>query len=220
MANGRLIVIDGNDGSGKQTQSEMLRTYLLNIGKKVLPISFPRYNDTFFGRELRKALDGKYGDFANLDPHLAAIPYAADRWLSKALIHRELEAGVYVLCDRYKSSNDIHQGGKISDDFKREDFLAWLDQMEYGEFKIPKPDALIYLDVPPAVSEANMSEKTRDEVEKNPQYIVNSHRSAQWLIARDPERWIHVRCTVRGLMRSREEIHNEIVFKYQERFGF
>ncbi len=214
---GRLIVIDGNDGSGKQTQSAMLRTSLLHIGKKVLPMSFPRYEDTFFGKELRKALSGEYGDFASLDPHLASVLYAADRWASKALIQRELATGVYVICDRYVSANQIHQGGKIPDESERGDFLAWLDQLEYGEFGLPQPDISIYLDVPPALSEKLMSDKTRDIVEASPDYLKNSHESAQWLIARYPDRWIHIHCTVRGLMRSREDIHGEITHWLYER---
>jgi dTMP kinase len=208
---GKMIVIDGNDGSGKQTQTEMLRSYLLKAEKKVLPLSFPRYQDTFFGRELKKALAGDYGDFLHLDPHLAALLYIADRWSSKALIKSALETDSYVICDRYASSNQIHQGGKITDESKREDFLAWLEQLEYGEFNIHRPDISVYLDVPPAVSQKLMSDKTRDIVEDNPEYLENSHQSAQWLIAREPNKWIHVLCTRRGLMRSREDIHEEII---------
>ena len=210
---GKMLVIDGNDGSGKQTQTDKLRTYLIESGRKVLRISFPRYEDTFFGRELKKALRGDYGNFATLDPHIAAQLYAADRWVSKAQILRELESGVYVICDRYASSNQIHQGGKISDEEKRADFLAWLEQLEYGEYKIPRPDISVYLDVPPAVSLRNMDSKTKDIVETNPDYMENSHKSAQWLIARNPEKWIHVKCTDDGLMRTREEIHAEVVEK-------
>ncbi len=220
MPKGKLIVIDGNDGSGKATQSEMLRSSLISIGKKILPLSFPRYKDTFFGRELRKSLDGEYGDFANLDPHLAAIGYALDRWASKPLINRSLARGEIVLCDRYVSANQIHQGGKIQDWKKREDFLAWLDQLEFGELALPRPDVCIYLDVSPEVSQRLMSDKTRDIVENNPEYLVNSHKSAQWLIGKRPEEWLHVRCTIEGgVMRERKDIHLEILLQLQNRFN-
>jgi thymidylate kinase len=221
MTKGKLIVIDGNDGSGKHTQSEMLRSYFVALGKKVLPLSFPRYNDTFFGRELRKALDGKYGDFTSLDPHLAALLYVADRWASKPLMKQMISQGGYVICDRYVSANQIHQGGKILDVSQREDFLAWLDQLEFGEYGLPRPDASIYLDVPPEVSERLMSDKTRDIVENNPQYLVNSHMSAQWLIGKRPDEWIHVRCVSEsGELRERKDIHMEIVFRLANRLGF
>lgn len=214
---GKMIVIDGNDGSGKQTQTELLRNHLVDLGLKVLKLSFPRYEENFFGAELRRVLNDKTLGFGNYDPIVAAVLYAADRWESKPLIMRALERGEFVVCDRYMSSNQIHQGGKISSEKKRLDFLAQLDVLEFGKFKIPRPDVCIYLDVPPAVSEVNMSEKTRDEVEKNPQYIQNSHDSAQWLIGRNPELWIHVKCTTRGLMRTREDIHREVVNKLHER---
>ncbi len=207
---GKMIVFDGNDGSGKQTQAEMLRDSLVAKGRKVLKVSFPRYKETFFGRELARALAGEYGDFLHLDPHLASLLYAADRWASMPEIQRVLASGGYVICDRYASANQIHQGGKILDDKKRAEFLAWLEALEYGEFQIQRPDISIYLDVPPAVSEGLMSEKTRDIVEQNPEYLRNSHKSAQWLIKRNPESWIHIKCTERGMMRSREEIHTEV----------
>lgn len=217
---GKMIVIDGNDGSGKQTQAEMLRTRLLQMGMKVCPLSFPRYEDTFFGRLLKRALAGEFGDFSTLSPNLAALPYAADRWVSKALIKRELEAGAYVICDRYAAANQIHQGGKIEDEERRRNFLAELEQLEYGEFRIVRPDFSIYLDVPPTTSMKLMSSRTRDIVENNPLYLENSHSSAQWLITQNPGEWIHVRCAVAGLMRPREEIHEEIVRCLKERSAF
>lgn len=221
MAKGKLIVIDGNDGSGKHTQAEMLRTSLLAIGKKVLLLSFPRYEDTFFGRELKKALAGEYGDFANLDPHLAALLYVADRWASKKMIQRFLASGGIVICDRYVSANQIHQGGKIQDWSKREDFLAWLDQLEFGEYSLPRPDVSIYLDVPPEVSQKLMDKKTRDIVENNPEYLVNSHKSAQWLIKKRPEDWLHVHClNSEGAMRERKDIHMQILLLLQNRFNW
>lgn len=210
MSKGILIVIDGNDGSGKQTQSEMLRSDFVYRGREVLQLSFPRYAETFFGQELAKALQGQYGDFASLDPHLAALLYAADRWASKHLIQRALANGAVVICDRYVSANQIHQGGKIQDEKEREEFLTWLDMLEFGEYSLPRPDISIYLDVPPEVSEQLMSQKTRDVVEKNPLYLRNSHASAQWLIRMRPQEWVHVNCMHNGSLRSRADIHTEV----------
>lgn len=213
---GRMIVIDGNDGSGKQTQTKMLQSHLLKAGMKVLALSFPRYEETFFGVELKKALAGEYGDFVHLDPHLASLLYVADRWRSKRLIETTLHAGGYVICDRYASSNQIHQGGKIIDDTARIEFLEWLERLEYGEFQIHRPDISVYLDVPPDVSKKLMSDKTRDIVEDNPEYLEHSHQSAQWLIQREPQKWIHVLCTAHGQMKSREEIHEEVAARLYE----
>lgn len=214
---GKFIVIDGIDGSGKQTQTELLREYLVNHGLNVLTLSFPRYKETFFGRLLRGALDGKYGDFLHLDPNLACIPYAADRWESKPLIDRHLSEGGIVLCDRYASSNQIHQGGKIPDDHERFAFLDTLKILEYEVFSIAKPDISIFLDVPPEVSERLMSDRTKDQVEENPSYIRDSYSAAQWLISLEPGQWIRVNCMLGRELRSREEIHREVVTTLKSR---
>jgi len=181
------------------------------LGKTVLPMSFPRYGETFFGTLLQGALRGDHGDFANFDPYLASVFYALDRASSKDEIRGALASGGYVVCDRYASANQIHQGGKFADPEKRATFLAWLDALEFEECEIPKPDLSIYLDVPPSVSEENMSGKTKDLVERNPWYLRNSHESAQWLMSRQPEKWVHVRCAPDGVMRDRDEVHLEIM---------
>src|SRR5436189_2102949 len=122
-------------------------------------------------------------------------------------MERTLASGEIVLCDRYASANQIHQGGKIENEVEREKFLAWLDQLEFVEYALPRPDISIYLDVPPEVSERLMSDRTRDQVEKNPNYLKNSHKSAQWLIAQRPKDWIHIKCMDGDKLRSREDIH-------------
>lgn len=207
----KFIVIDGNDGSGKETQARLLSAALQKRGEASLLVSFPRYQDTFFGRELRRALDGKYGPFGDLNPYLASYLYALDRWKSKPHIEVSLKAGIYVISDRYMSANQIHQGGKIADESEREKFLFWLDELEYGEFQIPHPDISIYLDVPVSVSKKLMSTKTRDIVEESPEYLENSHQCAQWLIRRRPKEWLRIKCTKARHLRPAEEIHEEIM---------
>lgn len=217
MQKGKFIVIDGNDGSGKQTQSELLRDLLIKQDIKAIGMSFPRYGETFFGDLLKELLAGKYGNFVDLDPHLASIPYAADRWSSGELIRSTIENGGYVICDRYASANQIHQGGKFENENERKDFLKWLDEMEYGVFKIPKPDIFIYLDVPLEISLELMSRKNRDTVENNHKYLENSRKSAEWLIKQNPERWIHIKCSDGIKIRTREDIHREIVEELKKR---
>lgn len=214
---GKLIVLDGNDGSGKQTQSEMLRSHLISLGIRVLLVSFPRYNETFFGRMLRRLLDDKKVDFANVDPWLASLPYAADRWISRRLIVDFLNSGGWVICDRYVSANQIHQGGKFENESEREDFLAALDQLEFREFRVPRPDISIYLDVPVRISLVLMQKKKRDTVENDRKYLRNSYKSAQWLIKHSSDKWLHVRCAnARGKMRTREDIHEEILSRLKK----
>ena len=207
----KFIAIDGNDGSGKATQARLLVSAIQGRGRAAQLISFPRYEETFFGQELRKALDGAYGPFGDLNPYLASYPYAADRWVSRSHIEVSLKAGLCMISDRYMSANQIHQGGKIQDEREREEFLAWLEELEYGQFQIPRPDISVYLDVPVSVSKMLMSQKTRDIVEDSLDYLSNSHKCAQWLIRRKPEEWLKVRCMKAGQLRTPEDIHQEVM---------
>lgn len=215
---GKLIVFDGNDGSGKNTQAQRLRTELVRRGKGVMLIDFPGYNRTIFGRLLEEARMGKLGDFSKTDPYLASLPYALDRWASKKQIARALGRGEYVVCDRYTSANQIHQGGKIQDEGARIAFLEWIEKVEYEVLGIPIPDISIHLEVSVELSESNMSDKPRDELEKNLDYLRNSHKTARWLTTQRPDSWITIRCGDGfGEMRSREVIHQDVVRALEEK---
>ncbi len=214
----RIIVFDGNDGSGKKTQSDMLADCLRRIGKTVLLLSFPQYEISFFGNVLKSALAGEYGNFVEMDPHIASIPYATDRQSTRGVIAKTIRSGGFVICDRWTSANQIHQGGKIADEVKRAEFLSWLDQMEHKELRVPQPGVSIYLDVPLEVSLKLMGEKNCDTVENNRNYLENSHKAAQWLMTHRPEQWIRIRCaSPEGVMRTREDIHEEVVKKLVSR---
>ncbi len=145
---GKLIVIDGIDGSGKATQVALLKKRLQQEGVRVKTIDFPRYYNNFFGGLIGEYLSGKYGDFIAMDPRVASVLYAADRFESSKEIKKWLDEGYVVLADRYVSANQIHQAGKIDEPKVRKEFLAWLDTMEYEVFQIPRPDLVVYLDVP------------------------------------------------------------------------
>lgn len=145
MAKGKFIVIDGIDGTGKATQAALLVQRLRREGKKAKAVEFPNYYKNFFGKLLGEYLSGKYGDFIEMDPHVASVLYAADRFESSGQIRRWLAAGYTVVADRYVSANQIHQGSKITDEADRRLFLHWLEKMEYEVFKIPRPDLILYL---------------------------------------------------------------------------
>ncbi len=209
MTRGKFIVIDGIDGSGKATQVKLLTQRLKRAKIKVKTIDFPRYRDNFFGALIGEYLSGQYGDFIQTDPRVASVLYAADRFESSAQIKRWLEAGDVVIADRYTSANQIHQGGKINDVKKRKQFLAWLDQMEYSVFKIPRPDLVIYLDVPFEVSKQWLQQKVakrrkkylkgrKDVAEDNLIHLKNSRDSALSL-AKQNKNWQRIECC-RGMM--------------------
>ncbi|HVS80077.1 MAG TPA: hypothetical protein VHF05_03775 [Candidatus Paceibacterota bacterium] len=203
-------MIDGSDGSGKRTQAELLQAYFESKGEEALLVSFPRYQE-FFGKLLRDLLDGKEGDFISVSPRLASLAYAADRLDAASEIRAALRSGKHVICDRYVSANQIHQGGKISDVSKRIEFLEWLDVMEYRKFGVPRPDISIYLDVPVAISLELMADKAKDAAESNIAHLQASVETAKWLIKHEPDKWIHIECAPWGKMISRKAIHEELV---------
>lgn len=166
---GKLIVIDGVDGSGKATQVKRLAEALRAKGKKVETIDFPRYKDNFFGAMIGECLCGDYGDFAKVDPHLASVLYACDRMESSAQIKKWLAEGKIVLADRFVSANQIHQGGKCKTDAERKAFLRWLDRMEHEVLGTPRPDVILYLNLPIAVSQELLAkQKASGVVDKKP----------------------------------------------------
>ncbi len=221
MHQGMFIVLDGNDGSGKATQSKLLRERFEREGHKVAHVDFPAYDRSVFGTLIGECLRGEHGDFVALDPKIASTLYALDRYEAAPKIRALLEDGVTVVADRYASSNQIHQGGKIEGTEAREAFLTWLEEVEYGILNIPKPDRVIYLDVPVeislgllsekrAVKNGGLSEGEMDMVEQDRMYLERSRESAE-LLSKNEDSWRVVPCvSEEGTLRSREEIHEDV----------
>ena len=215
---GRLIVIDGADGSGKATQTALLSKRLKKSGKKVIAIDFPRYYDNFFGAFIGECLAGRHGNFLAKDPYVASVLYAADRFESSNRIKEWLNKGYIVIADRYVSGNQIHQGGKIGSGKRRRKFLNWLDMMEHKIFAIPRPDVIFYLDVPERLAHVLSHKKTRkkkylrgkkDVAEENVSHQRRSRRAAL-LLVREFKNWVKIECARKGKMFSREYIHEQI----------
>lgn len=221
------MVIDGIDGSGKATQTKLLTKRLKQEGWKVKTIDFPRYYDNFFGKLLGEYLSGVYGDFTEVDPRIASVLYAADRFESGKEIEKWLADGNVVVADRYVSANQIHQGGKVKETKERKKFLDWLGEMEYGVFKIPKPDLVIYLDVPFEVSKEWLKQKIaqrskkylqgrKDVAEDNLAYLKNSRESALMLV-KENKNWRKIECCDGMTCMLPEQVH-ERVFKLVDDF--
>ncbi|MFA6301011.1 MAG: dTMP kinase [Candidatus Paceibacterota bacterium] len=223
---GKLIVIDGVDGSGKNTQADLLIKHLRKEGKKVKIMDFPRYQDNFFGKFIGHCLSEQYYNWTRIHPKIASIVYAADRFESKEKIEKWLKEGYIVILDRYISSNQIHQGGKIANVKKREAFMKWLAEMEYKVFKIPVPDLTIYLSLPidlvmKLIKERNKKvgraylKGKKDAHEKDKKFMANSIKSALWL-ARTQRGWVKVDCAKNGAMKTRKDIHEEVYKKIKK----
>jgi dTMP kinase len=220
MKKGRLIVIDGIDGSGKATQVALLKKRFQKEGIRVKTIDFPRYYDNFFGSLIGKYLSGEYGDFIAMDPRLASVLYAADRFESSHNIKKWLDEGDLVIADRYVSANQIHQAGKIKDRKKRNEFLKWLNEMEYGIFRIPAPDLTIYLDVPFEVSREWLKKKVaqrkkkylkgkKDVAEDNLLHLKISRDTALELEKKN-KNWKKVTCCSGVTCMLPEEVHEQV----------
>ena len=226
MKRGKLIVIDGTDGSGKATQVDLLVEALKKEGRKVKVVDFPEYYSNFFGKFIGHCLSEQYYNFVSVHPKIASVLYAADRFEGKGKIEKWLKEGYTVVANRYASSNQIHQGGKISNIKKREAFIGWLAEMEYGVFKIPKPDVVFYLNLPMNIITRLIKERNKnstrtylgakkDLVEKDKKYMTNSNKSALWL-AKTQKNWVKIECAKRDEIRSRPDIHEEIYEKVKK----
>ena len=220
MKKGKLIVIDGTDGSGKTTQINLLIEKLKADGHKVQTIHFPEYSN-FFGGFIGHCLTEQYYNFVKVHPKIVSVLYAADLWESSKEIKKWLDAGYMVVLDRYVSANQIHQGGKIRSSKKRADFLKWLNEMEYKVFKIPKPDITIYLSLPINLIGRLIKERNKKSVrayagnkkdvhEVDLEFQKNSRESAIWL-SKVLKNFKKVDCAPRGELLSREDI-NEMVY--------
>ncbi|OGY47881.1 MAG: dTMP kinase [Candidatus Buchananbacteria bacterium RIFCSPHIGHO2_02_FULL_38_8] len=155
---GKLIVIDGIDGSGKATQTKILVEKIRQQGLAVEILNFPQYENNFFGGLVRQYLDGKFGKPTTVSPYLASVLYAADRWESAPKINQWLQKGKIVILDRYYTSNLIHQSAKL-DETQIDDFISWIKNLEFDTFKIPQPDLVIYLHVPAEISHELVAER-------------------------------------------------------------
>lgn len=224
---GTLIVIDGTDGSGKATQTKKLKERLMLEGYTVHTLDFPQYDNNFFGNLIGEGLRGDLGDWVSLHPKIASIIYACDRLESSQQIQTWLNNGDIVLLDRYVSSNQIHQGGKILDEKERKEFLSWLDTMEHEVLSTPRPDLILYLNVPIAVtqtlihSKENQVEKTylngrRDQHETDTNHLTQARASALKLVA-ERNNYTEILCTENNNILPIETIHN-LVYAEVETF--
>jgi len=217
---GKFIVIDGVDGSGKSTQVALLATRLKKEGRVVKIVDFPEYSENFFGKFIGHCLTEQYFSWLNVHPKIASVVYAADRFESKEKIEKWLSKGCIVLANRYVSANQIHQGGKIANLKKRENFINWLNEMEYKVFKIPKPDVTLYLSLPIPIilnlinerdsqTKRKYLKKGKDVHENDINFLMNSRKSAMWLVKKIPN-FIKIDCAINNKILLREVIHEKV----------
>ena len=155
---GVLLAIEGIDGSGKGTQAGRLCETAAAEGYSVASFSFPLYDGNPFSRAIADYLNGEFGSADEVHPELAALLYAGDRFHARPRLLAALEANDLVVCDRYVASNAAHQGAKLSGDARRR-LLDWLEDVEYGEFGLPRPSLVVLLDAPVALARELVARK-------------------------------------------------------------
>lgn len=214
---GKIIVIEGTDCSGKETQSKLLEKRLNSIGKKCVRFDFPNYESPT-GRIIGGAYLGRpeigpsfFKEGAvNVDPHVVCLYYAADRKYEMPEIEKYLNDDYYVILDRYTTSNLAHQGSKIHDKDERFNMYQWIDKLEYWLLGLPKPDKTIFLHVPlENTLELRKNRKSIDEHENSPEYLKRAEES--YLELSELYNWDKIECIRNNKLRSVEDINDEIM---------
>lgn len=182
----RLIVIEGSDGAGKETQTSLLFKHLETSGRKVAKVSFPRYNQTLGGCLLFEVLKSerasRYG-FSKVDPKIASRLYTMDREESLPYLLQLLADNEIVISDRYVESNLLHQGGKFPTEASKIEFAEWLYFEEYERAKLPRPSEVVYLALPFWLSRKRAELRAQaggpklDAVESDTQYVKQGHEA-------------------------------------------
>lgn len=218
---GKLIAIEGLDGSGKQTQSALLKDAITVAGYKVASIDFPRYGKK--SAVLCEAyLHGDLGERADeVGAYAASTLFAVDRYVSYLAEWRDAyEGSDFLVADRYVTSNAIHQCGKLPRG-EWEGFVSWLYDFEFGKLGLPRPNKVFYLSMPVDMSERLLSaryagdESKKDIHERDNSYLRRSREAAEWCC--DWLGWERVECVRGGSLRTIEEIHEEIMKKIGNR---
>ncbi len=211
---GKLIVIEGTDGSGKSTQFRLLTDRLESEQVKFQKLVFPQYSEPSSAL-IRMYLGGEFGKSpSDVNAYAASAFYSVDRYASyRKVWGKWYEEGGLVVSDRYTTSNAVHQTSKEPED-KREDFLNWLYDFEYDKLGLPRPDLVIYLDVPTDFTEKMLRHRESeththaDIHEQDMQYLATCRRMGR--AAAEHYGWTVIRCVRDGAMRSMEDIHEEI----------
>lgn len=214
---GKMFVIEGTDGSGKATQTELLAKRWENEGVNYRTVTFPNYESPSSSL-VKMYLNGEFGEKPEaVNAYVASSFFAVDRWATWEKEYREYyEQGGIVLADRYTPSNLIHQAGKIDDEKERENFLNWVYEYEYKLLQLPEPDMVIFLNMPTEYAQQVMKEREnkitheqkKDIHESDVEYLDKAYINACELAKR--YNWKIVNCVEEGKVRTREEIHNEI----------
>lgn len=214
---GKLIVIEGTDSSGKETQTKRLFEKLEEKGLKVKKISFPNY-DSPACEPVKMYLSGAFGEDAmKVNPYPVSTMYAIDRYASFKTDWEKFynEDGI-IVTDRYVTSNMVHQASKIRDLDEKKKYLNWLEDLEYEKMGIPRPDLVIFLNMPTEMAVKLMAERKnkitgeekKDIHERDKEYLKESHANACKIA--NTYNWKEIKCSDGERIKTIEEIGEEV----------
>lgn len=214
---GKLFVIDGTDGSGKQTQFNKLQERLTKDNIEYKTVSFPNY-DSPSSSLVKMYLSGEFGTNAQeISPYIASTFYAADRYATFKTGYQEYyDNGGIILADRYTTANMVHQTGKIKDKNERDKFLKWLWDFEFNLYGLPIPTEVFFLNMPVEKSIELMKDREnkfthnakKDIHETNKEHLIDSYNAA-CSVAKEYN-WYEIKCVKDDKIRTIEDIHEEI----------
>jgi len=215
---GKLIVIEGTDGSGKTEQFRLLHFALKQKGYPLALLDFPQYKrgSAYF---VTRYLGGDYGPWQGIPPELGAMFYALDRFDITSSLQKWLDQGKIVLANRYVASNMGHQGAKITNARERKEFIRWVHEFEYGLLNIPKPDCNIFLKVPPRIATRLILGRGRRrypvqgkrDIHENILHLRRAFAAYEAAITLYPREFRVVSCMQGGKLRSISDIHQEML---------
>jgi len=210
-----IIDIEGTDGSGKKTQTDLLFNYLADKGFKVKKISFPNYESNSSAL-VKMYLNGEFGNNDSINGYQASAFYAVDRFATMKNIN--VDDYDFVLFDRYVPSNMIHQSTRIKNKKEVDEFLDWIVDFEFGKLKLPKPDKTLFLDVPIEISMQLARErkelkngKDKDILESDDNHLMNAYEKAKYVAKK--YNWVIINCAKNKSIKTIDEIHQDILTK-------
>jgi dTMP kinase len=212
---GKLIVLEGVDASGKNTQINLLREKLERENVPFKSIDFPRHGQpsAYFVDKYLDDLNSPYGDADELDPYIASVFFSMDRCDAGFGIRRWLKNGFIVIADRYTGSNIGHQGGKIKDEKEREKYIDWLMSLEFEILKVPKPDLNIVILAPIDVIVRRIRERHggNDSHEANTEHLKRAQESYVWAAKKYPDYYKIVDgADKNGIEFTKEQVHGMV----------
>lgn len=220
MVKGKLIIIEAGDGCGKATQTKLLYDRLNQAGYKVKKVEYPDYESPAC-TPVKMYLQGEFGGHVDdVNAYAASVLFAVDRYASYRMKwKKDYEEGTIILADRYTTSNMVHQAVKIEDSKMRDEFLSWLWDTEFTKMGLPVPDKVIFLNMPPDISNklidnrAKKDNRKKDIHEQDKNYLEKCHEVYQEMA--NCYDWDIVECAKDNQLRTIEEIHEDVWQKIQ-----